>query len=102
MSHLVVFDTNVLVSYFWTSNEASAAKIAVERCRDGKAVPVFSDAIMIEYTQVLNRPKFDFPQYEIASFLSLIRNNGYYVLPAVSNIPFLKDPTDKPFSNEVA
>ena len=104
MSELVVFDTNVFVSYFWNfwkSGKTSAVKIAVRRILDNEAVPVYSAAIIAEYRDVLGRAKFNFPQDDVVSFLQAIIDNGLYVNPSGTDMPFI-DYSDKPFGNEVA
>ena len=101
MRDLVVFDTNIFVSYFWTLNKPNTIKTVVEQIRAKKVVPVYSDAIMAEYREVLGRKKFHFRQDEVFSFLKLIRDKGRWVNPVSTNVPF-SDASDKPFSNEVA
>ena len=96
MAELVVFDTNVFVSYFWTSNETSAVKIVVRKITQNKVIPVFSDEIMREYIDVLTCTKFGFAQHKICSFLKLIRCNGLCVNPAPTSVPFT-DTSDRPF-----
>lgn len=96
MNHLVVFDTNVLVSYLLSSTKVSAVKIAVRQMTSGKATPVFSNAIMTEYEDVLNRKKFYFPENEVRILLDLVFKNGLYVLSRPTSVQFT-DKSDKPF-----
>ena len=96
MRELVVFDTNIFVSYFWTLNKPNTIKTVVEQIRAKKVVPVYSDAIMSEYREVFGRQKFHFRQDEVLSFLKLIRDKGLCVTPTPTSVPF-SDPSDKPF-----
>ena len=96
MNHLVVFDTNVFVSYLLPSKKITAVHLAVERIFDGKAIPVYSDAIMAEYNRVLYYPRLKFLLPRVCSFLQSIIDNGYFVNPAPTSEPF-SDASDKPF-----
>ena len=96
MSDIVVVDTNIFVSYFLTPNKMTAIKAVVSRILCKEAVPVYSTAIMAEYVKVLNRPKFNFPNDTISHFLKLICDNGLYVDPLPTSMPFI-DLTDKCF-----
>ena len=60
MSELVVYDTNIFVSYLLPSKHISAVKLAVDRLFDGCSIPVFSDEIIAEYDKVLHYAKFNF------------------------------------------
>ena len=51
MSHLVVFDTNVLVSYLLPTKKITAVKRAIGTIVDKIAVPVYSNDIMEEYRE---------------------------------------------------
>ena len=101
MSELVVFDTNVFVSYLLPSKKMTAVKLVVNKIGDETVVPVFSDAIMAEYEDVLNRAKFCFPRYKVHALLDLVRRNGRCVIP-IATSAFFADESDKCFSNEVA
>ena len=96
MSHLVVFDTNVLVSYLLPTEKITAVKLAIGTMVDKATVPVYSDDIMEEYEDVLYRRKFGFSYDAVQKVLSFIRCNGLYVNPAPTSAPFT-DISDKPF-----
>ena len=97
MNELVVFDTNVFVSYLLPPKERlTAVKIVVNKILDGTAVPVYSDATMAEYVAVLGRTKFHFSHEEVFELLSLIRDKGIYVEPIPLLLPF-SDTSDKCF-----
>ena len=96
MSDLVVFDTNVFVSYLLPTKKITAVHLAVERIFDGKAIPVYSDAIMEEYNRVLHYKRLKFPLPRVCSFLQSIIDNGYFVNPTPTDVLFI-DISDKPF-----
>ena len=96
MSHLVVFDTNVFVSYLLPSKKITAVKLAVARIFDGVAILVYSDAIMAEYNRVLHYTRLKFPLPRVSCFLQSIIDNGYLVNPTNTSVPF-NDTTDKCF-----
>ena len=92
----MVFDTNVFVSYFWSSNETSAVKVVVRQILENKVIAVFSDEVMAEYREVLGRKKFHFQEDVVFSFLELIIQIGKQVSPAPTAVAFT-DASDKPF-----
>ena len=96
MSCLVVFDTNVFVSYFLPSKKITAVKLAVNQISSGIAIPVFSSPIMAEYERDLHYKKFCFSDGEIRTLLGLVLKNGLYVVPQPTSVPFT-DTSDKPF-----
>ena len=96
MSELAVFDTNVLVSYFWTSKKTTAVQVAVDKILAHKVTPVYSHSIMEEYAEVLNRAVFNFPRHKVRTFLKFIRENGLYVDPLPTTVSFT-DTSDKCF-----
>ena len=96
MSELAVFDTNVLISYFWTLTKTTAVQVAVDKILTHKVTPVYSRPIMEEYAEVLNRAVFNFPRHKVRTFLKFIRENGLYVDPLPTTLPF-GDISDKPF-----
>ena len=57
-----VIDTNVIVSAYITKNPTAATSRVWVAVLQGKIVPVYSDEIIDEYTEVLHRKKFDIPE----------------------------------------
>ena len=88
-----VIDTNVLVSALW-SGDGKAAEIV--KLVPAVITPYFSKAIIDEYTEVLNRPKFDFATEKKEKLLSLMEEFGESVSPNKSAIP-MPDETDRVF-----
>ena len=69
-----VFDTNVIVSGL-LSPEGATGRI-IDAVSDGFCRPVFSDAILMEYEEVLTRPKFFIAQKRIETVLATVRHAG--------------------------
>lgn len=91
-----VIDTNVLVSSL-LSRYADAATVQVVRhVLVGNVIPVYSDDIIFEYRQVLQRKKFKFPAQATMSLLTAIEQYGIKVVPALTNT-VLPDRKDVPF-----
>lgn len=91
---LVVVDTNILVSALWSRNGAPAR--AVGLVLSGQLTPCYDHRIMLEYRQVLQRPKFRFQPSEINALLAWIKQSGHSVVPAPVDIPFV-DEADRKF-----
>ena len=91
---LVVVDTNILVSALWSRNGAPAR--AVGLVLSGQLTPCYDHRIMLEYRQVLQRPKFRFQPSEINALLAWIKQSGRSVVPAPVDIPFV-DEADRKF-----
>ena len=76
MKYYAVIDTNVLVSALLTSKmESSIAKV-IKAVHEGAILPMYDEAILKEYTIVLNRERFGFAKDKVDEMLSLIRRKG--------------------------
>ena len=73
-----VLDTNVLVSSLWTS-DGKAAEII--KLIPRFVIPCYNAQILIEYADVLCRPKFSFSSDKRENLLSGIKNFGVEFLP---------------------
>ena len=91
---LVVIDTNILVSALWSKSGAPAR--AVGLVLSGQLTPCYDHRIMLEYRQVLQRPKFRFRPAEINALLDWFRQSGRSVVPASLDITFV-DEADRKF-----
>ena len=91
---LVVIDTNILVSALWSKSGAPAR--AVGLVLSGHLTPCYDHRIMLEYRQVLQRPKFRFRPAEVNALLDWFRQIGRSVVPAPVDIPFV-DEADRKF-----
>lgn len=96
MKEYVVFDTNILVSYLLTSNENSPIRRVVRKIFEGSIIPVYRDAILSEYRDVLCRAKFHFPVVQVLTLLNSIQYNGLHVMPEAQDMNVL-DPDDQCF-----
>jgi len=93
MHYYAVIDTNVLVSALLSKNEnASTVRILDELFR-GTIIPVYSDEIMREYTEVLRRHKFGFSDIMIDTMIRAINDNGIIAEPMETGEE-LPDPKD--------
>ena len=91
---LVVIDTNSLVSALWSRSGAPAR--AVGLVLSGHLIPCYDHRIMLEYRQVLQRPKFRFRPSEINALLDWFKQTGRSVIPAPVDISFV-DEADRKF-----
>ena len=91
---LVVIDTNILVSALWSRNGAPARVVGL--VLSGHLIPCYDHRIMLEYRQVLQRPKFRFRPAEINALLDWFKQIGRSVVPAPVDVPF-SDEADRKF-----
>ena len=93
MSCYAVIDTNVLVSALLPHGKESATAQLLDRLISGEIIPVYSDSIMHEYWDVLNRKKFSFSQETIGWLLENIVKFGVSVepTPTEERLPDMKD-----------
>ena len=82
MPQRVVLDTNVLVSALMTpaGNPASVYKMFL----NGEIVLVYCEGIMMEYEDVLHRPRLRIPAEDADTILETIRQCGELVAPSPS------------------
>jgi putative PIN family toxin of toxin-antitoxin system len=92
----LVLDTNVLVSGI--INAFGAPGRIVDLVREGEVQLVVDDRILLEYREVLGRPKFRpyFSAREAGSIVQFLQHNTLYTVPAVS-VTDLPDQDDVPF-----
>lgn len=91
----VVIDTNVLVSALWSRSSKPAIilnEIIARRLR-----PCYDYRIINEYRDVLNRPKFKFPKWQIEYLLDFIIKEGISVIPEPLPQVDFTDESDKKF-----
>ena len=75
MIHAVI-DTNVLVSAYLTKNQDSSTAKVWSAVLNGDITPMYNEEIIEEYTDVLNRKKFNIPEQLINDALNHILENG--------------------------
>ena len=76
---LAVLDTNVLVSALW-SRDGEPAKI-LNLALNRLITPCYDHRILVEYHNVLRRPKFEFPAWAVTDLLEFIAETGVAVTP---------------------
>lgn len=91
MNYCGVIDTNVLVSALLSKNLESATHLIIEKIKDNLYLPIFSNEILSEYEEVLNRKEFKFSKYEIDSLINNFKKIGLYVNPLKSNIRIIDE-----------
>ena len=91
---LVVIDTNILVSALWSRDGAPARVVGL--VLSGHLIPCYDHRIMLEYRQVLQRPKFWFRPAEINALLDWFKQIGRSVVAAPVDVPF-SDEADRKF-----
>ena len=95
MIHAVI-DTNVLVSAFITKRLDSATSIVWAAVLNGDIIPMYSEEIIDEYTDVLHRKKFNIPEQLIKDVINHIMENGVRGERVLSD-DFFPDPKDVVF-----
>ena len=100
MNCYVVIDTNVLVSALLTRSDDSATVQIIGKVIKGELIPVYSEEIMEEYQEVLNRRKFRFDADLVQYMLSFIMDKGIRIKPLETGEQ-LPDPKDLPFYETV-
>lgn len=96
MNYLVVIDTNVLISALLSKHSDAATVQVLNAVFDGTIIPVFNDEILVEYDNVLHRPKFKFPDANIQSLLDTMKTYGVFAKQLITN-EILPDPKDLVF-----
>ena len=90
----IVLDTNVLISGLLTPFGTSGKIISMVLA--GKLVLQYDSRILLEYHDLLYRPKFQFNKEHIDTLLDYIKKNGQLV-PTIPLEHSLPDPDDEPF-----
>lgn len=90
-----VIDTNILVSALLTPGGVSAQLILAIRSQ--ALIPVISQDIFSEYTEVLNRPRFGFANNRVTSLLEDMKGLALFLRPQSISLKELPDPDDAPF-----
>ncbi len=89
-----VFDTNILVSSLLSPNGNKAVLLLA--IQDGTIVPCLLETVLVEYIQVLTRPKFKFRPERISSLLAIFRDKGEMYEP-LETLYLSPNPTDTKF-----
>lgn len=81
MSCFAVIDTNVIVSALISKNPESPTRQVFKAMFSGTMVPLYSDAILYEYEEVLKRQKFHLKAETIQTVMNAIRQFGLEMVP---------------------
>ena len=84
-----VVDTNILVSALLTPGGISAQLILAIRRQT--LIPVVSQDILAEYTEVLNRPRFGFANDRVTSLLEDMKGLALFLRPQTVPLQDLLD-----------
>ena len=76
MKIYAVIDTNVIISALLSRHQDSATVKILDFLYDRTIIPVYNDDVLKEYSNVLQRPKFDFPDDVIKATLEAIKKGG--------------------------
>jgi putative PIN family toxin of toxin-antitoxin system len=91
-----VIDTNVLVSSLLSSHDDTATVLVIRKLFSGEVIPVYSDEIMNEYSDVLRRTKFHFTEAIVNNLLQTIEKYGERIVPTPTG-EIISDMKDLPF-----
>ena len=92
----VIIDSNVLISSLISKHSDSATAQLMNLFYNDKINLYYSEEILIEYVNVLNRPKFKFNIEMINTVITYIIENGIKITPENKDIIMI-DIKDKPF-----
>ena len=92
-----VLDTNVLVSALLGASRMSVPTMVLRAVTEGKIIPLYNDAIIDEYREVLSRDKFPFCKDQIVSVLETIMADGICLDETKTIDEILPDPKDVVF-----
>ena len=81
MSCHAVIDTNVLIAALLAKRKDSATVRILEAIPAGIIIPLFNDAIIEEYTDVLHRDKFPLQKATRAGMIRIVKQFGLPVAP---------------------
>jgi putative PIN family toxin of toxin-antitoxin system len=96
MACYAVIDTNVLVSSLLSSHNDTATVLVIRKLFSGEVIPVYSDEIMNEYSDVLRRTKFHFTEAIVNNLLQTIEKYGERIVPTPTG-EIISDMKDLPF-----
>lgn len=96
MKYLVVIDTNVIVSALLSKHSDASTVQVINTLLNNKITPIINDEILAEYSDVLHRNKFHFPESTIQATLHYFQKYGIYADRLTTN-ELLPDPKDLVF-----
>ena len=94
--YFVIFDTNVIVSGLYDDDPTSYPVRLLDYIYKDVIVPVYTEEILKEYKDVLNRDEFHLSKNIVGKMINLIRSLGIVITPEKLDIDF-KDYDDLKF-----
>jgi len=95
MTFYAVIDTNVILSSILTANPLSPTIGIIEAIGEDRLVPLYSDYLLDEYKEVLDRSKFRIPDIVRDNMMYLFTQHGIRIQPSDVE-QALPDPNDAP------
>ncbi len=95
MTFYAVTDTNVILSSILTANPLSPTIGIIEAIGEDRLVPLYSDYLLDEYKEVLDRSKFRIPDIVRDNMMYLFTQHGIRIQPSDVE-QALPDPNDAP------
>lgn len=89
MKCYAVIDTNVFVSALLSKCSDAATVRVLEAVLDGIITPLYHQEILVEYNEVLHRPKFHFKDTDIQMIIDAVKQYGVEVFPQPSGEIFV-------------
>jgi len=89
MKCYAVIDTNVFVSALLSKCPDTATVRVLEAILDDKITPLYHQEILVEYNEVLHRPKFHFRDTDIQMIIEAVKQYGIEVFPQPSGAIFV-------------
>lgn len=90
----LVLDTNTIIR---AATGHGAVREILDLWLEGKFQILISTSILLEYEEVLHRPKFKFPNWAIVNFLHPFLNHAIQISPRKTYNLVLDDPEDNKF-----
>ncbi len=90
----IVLDTNVLVSGLLS--HGGPPSLILDLVEAGRLKVLYDDRVMLEYREVLARPRFSFSAESVAAIIELLEETGERTAAAPLDVE-LRDPDDLPF-----
>lgn len=91
MKYFAVIDTNVLVSAML--KQSTPPDRIIKQALEGEIIPLLNKEILDEYWEVLERPKFKFPQNAVYTMVTGIIKRAIFIdaVPLEEMLPDSKD-----------
>lgn len=96
MKIFAIINTNVIISALLSKHNDAATVLVLDSIYTGTLIPVYNEDILKEYTTVLRRSKFRFPETLIERTLNAIRISGIHT-DRIHSGEILPDPKDLVF-----